>query len=172
MPTPNPIIEAAAEPGPLVRPASRHRSGIAGGLLAVVIAGFTVLALRTGTGPDGTPARRLTWRSATAAAPRNGRRCTTGTRSPSSSCRPTASVPGQVGTLIDEQANPLDVTATIVDLAVRGYLKITEIPKEGWFGKPDWQLQQLKDTEGLMPYEAELLTGIFKDGPRCHAVRR
>ena len=48
--------------------------------------------------------------------------------------------PGQVGTLIDEQANPLDVTATIIDLAVRGYLKITEIPKEGWFGKPDWQL--------------------------------
>ena len=30
--------------------------------------------------------------------------------------------PGQVGTLIDEQANLLDVTATIVDLAVRGYI--------------------------------------------------
>ena len=29
--------------------------------------------------------------------------------------------PGQVGTLIDETATPLDVTATMVDLAVRGY---------------------------------------------------
>ncbi len=32
--------------------------------------------------------------------------------------------PGLLGTLIDEQANVLDVTATIVDLAVRGYLRI------------------------------------------------
>ena len=30
--------------------------------------------------------------------------------------------PGQVGTLIDEEANTLDVSATIVDLAVRKYL--------------------------------------------------
>src|SRR5262249_13576095 len=37
--------------------------------------------------------------------------------------------PGQMGTLIDEVANPLDVSATVVDLAVRGYLKIEEIPK-------------------------------------------
>ena len=46
------------------------------------------------------------------------------------------------GTIIDEQANTLDVTATIVDLAVRGYLTIEEIPKEGWFGKPDWTLHR------------------------------
>ena len=39
--------------------------------------------------------------------------------------------PGQIGTLLDERANTLDVTATIVDLAVRGYLLIQEIPKEG-----------------------------------------
>ena len=39
--------------------------------------------------------------------------------------------PGQIGTLIDERANVLDVTATIVDLAGRGYLLIQEIPKEG-----------------------------------------
>ncbi|MCW2917267.1 MAG: hypothetical protein JWN52_5335, partial [Actinomycetia bacterium] len=32
--------------------------------------------------------------------------------------------PGQIGTLIDEQADVIDVTATIVDLAVRGYLLI------------------------------------------------
>ena len=31
--------------------------------------------------------------------------------------------PGQVGTLVDEQANLLDVTASIVDLAVRGFLR-------------------------------------------------
>ena len=31
--------------------------------------------------------------------------------------------PGQLGTLIDEKADPRDVTATLVDLAVRGYLQ-------------------------------------------------
>src|SRR5206468_3896370 len=45
--------------------------------------------------------------------------------------------PGQVGTLLDEQANPLDVTATIVDLAVRGYLRIEELPRAHWFSSRD-----------------------------------
>ena len=73
--------------------------------------------------------------------------------------------PGQVGTLVDEAANTLDVSATIVDLAVRGYLRIDEIPKKGWFGKPDWTLTQLKDSDGaLLRYEQLLLDGLFRDG--------
>jgi uncharacterized protein (TIGR04222 family) len=72
--------------------------------------------------------------------------------------------PGQVGTLIDEVANPLDVTATIVDLAVRGYLRIEEIPKQGWFGHTDWRLIKLKDGDGLLTYEETLLAGLFRDG--------
>ncbi|MBI2237270.1 MAG: DUF2207 domain-containing protein [Actinobacteria bacterium] len=72
--------------------------------------------------------------------------------------------PGQVGTLIDEAANPLDVSASIVDLAVRGYLVIEEIPKEGWFGKPDWRLVRRKAPEGLLEYERLLLEGLFEDG--------
>ena len=73
--------------------------------------------------------------------------------------------PGQVGTLIDEQANTLDVTATIIDLAVRGYLRITEIPKQGWLGSTDWQLDSLKPGTGLKPYENTLLTALFASGP-------
>lgn len=72
--------------------------------------------------------------------------------------------PGQVGTLVDETANTLDVTATIVDLAVRGYLRIDEIPKKGWFGKPDWTLTRLKEGGDLFHYEQLLLDGIFRDG--------
>jgi hypothetical protein len=72
--------------------------------------------------------------------------------------------PGQVGTLVDEVANPLDVTATIVDLAVRGFLRIDEIPKTGWFGKADWMLTKLKDGEELRVYERSLLDGLFEDG--------
>lgn len=73
--------------------------------------------------------------------------------------------PGQIGTLVDEVANPLDVTATVVDLAVRGYLRIEEIPKEGWLGKPDWKLVELKGSEGLLPYEALLRDALFASGP-------
>ncbi len=73
--------------------------------------------------------------------------------------------PGQVGTIIDERANTLDVTATIVDLAVRGYLTIEEIPKEGWFGKPDWTLHRTdKAADDLLTYERTLLTGLFESG--------
>ena len=73
--------------------------------------------------------------------------------------------PGQVGTLIDEVANPLDVSATIVDLAVRKYLVIEEVPKVGIFGKPDWKLTKLKEPDGdLLDYEKRLMEGIFRDG--------
>ena len=72
--------------------------------------------------------------------------------------------PGQVGTLIDEAANPLDVTATIVDLAVRGYLRIEEIPKRWFLGKVDWRLVKLRQTDGdLLRYERLLFDGLFED---------
>ena len=48
--------------------------------------------------------------------------------------------PGQIGTLIDEQADVVDVTATILDLAVRGYLMIEELPRET-YGQFDWRLR-------------------------------
>lgn len=83
--------------------------------------------------------------------------------------------PGQVGTIVDEQANTLDVTATIVDLAVGGYLTIEEIPKEGWFGKPDWTLHRTDRLDGdLLTYERTLLSGLFKDGndPSLSSLKR
>ena len=61
--------------------------------------------------------------------------------------------PAQLGVLVDERADPVDVTATIVDLAVRGYLTIEEIPKHGWRGKPDWTLTKIKDAEGLLRFK-------------------
>jgi uncharacterized protein (TIGR04222 family) len=74
--------------------------------------------------------------------------------------------PGQLGTLVDFSANPLDVTATIVDLAVRGYLVIEEIPGEsGILQKPDWKLTKKKDADAeLKEYERKLLDALFEDG--------
>jgi len=74
--------------------------------------------------------------------------------------------PGQVGTLVDEVANTLDVSATIVDLAVRKYLVIEEIPKTWLLGKADWNLRLLPKPadDELLSYEKKLLDGLFEDG--------
>jgi uncharacterized protein (TIGR04222 family) len=75
---------------------------------------------------------------------------------------PDAIRPAQMGLLLDERADTLDVTATIIDLAVRGYLRITEIPKQGWFGHKDWQLDRLKAPDAsLLEYERIVLDGLF-----------
>jgi hypothetical protein len=72
--------------------------------------------------------------------------------------------PGQVGVLVDETANPVDISATIVDLGVRGYLRIEEIPKRWFLGKPDWRLVQMRQADGdLLSYERVLLEGLFQD---------
>ena len=68
--------------------------------------------------------------------------------------------PAQLGVVLDESADPKDVTATIVDLAVRGFLTIADIPE--MFGRHDWQLTQRQaDTSTLLPYEKTLLGGLF-----------
>lgn len=70
--------------------------------------------------------------------------------------------PAQMGVILDERADTLDVTATIIDLAVRGHLHITEIAKKGWFGKRDWQLEKRENPgDALFAYERELLDAIF-----------
>ena len=71
--------------------------------------------------------------------------------------------PGMVGTIIDETANPIDVSATVIDLAVRGFLRIEEIGGEGVFSRTDWSLTRLAPPpdERLLPYERQLLDGIF-----------
>jgi uncharacterized membrane protein len=73
--------------------------------------------------------------------------------------------PAEIGTLLDERADTLDVTATIVDLAVRGYLRITEVPKKWAFGSVDYKLERLKDADSdLLEYEKLLHEKLFDDG--------
>lgn len=71
--------------------------------------------------------------------------------------------PGEVGTLVDEKADPVDVTATLVDLAVRGWLRIEEVPRSNPKKKAnDWTLVQTRNRDGsLLPFEDTLLREIF-----------
>ena len=56
------------------------------------------------------------------------------------------------------------MTATIIDLAVRGYLKIEEVEKEWYQFKHDWMLTKLEKDEPLRQYERSLYDGLFKSG--------
>ncbi|HEY8757857.1 MAG TPA: DUF2207 domain-containing protein [Candidatus Limnocylindria bacterium] len=72
--------------------------------------------------------------------------------------------PAQLGVLVDESADPRDLVSTIVDLAVRGHLTITEHAKQGLFGHTDWTLDKTNPGDDLLPYEKRLFEGLFKDG--------
>jgi hypothetical protein len=69
--------------------------------------------------------------------------------------------PGQLGTLVDERADARDVTATLLDLAVRGHVTITEVADDD---AEDWTLTRTGEPDdGLLTYERRLLDGLFAD---------
>ncbi|HET8945146.1 MAG TPA: DUF2207 domain-containing protein [Dehalococcoidia bacterium] len=76
--------------------------------------------------------------------------------------------PAEIGLLVDEKADTLDVTATIVDLAVQKRLVIKETEEGGVLGlfkKKDYELEKLEAPEaGMLPYEKKLLDSLFDDG--------
>lgn len=70
--------------------------------------------------------------------------------------------PGQIGTLIDERVDIADLTGTVLDLAVRGYIRVEELPHER-FTSVDWRLVRLNgpEDESLLSSEWLLLDALF-----------
>jgi uncharacterized membrane protein YgcG len=81
---------------------------------------------------------------------------------------PTGMTPAEVGTLTDESVDMRDITATLVDLAVRGYIKIAEIDAGKFLGitfGEDFAFHRLKPESSwsdLALHERRVLEGIFK----------
>jgi len=75
--------------------------------------------------------------------------------------------PSEVGTLIDNSVDMRDITAAIVDLAVRGYISIEEKDKSSMLGlvhNKDYVFHLKKSSAewtSLKPHEQELLNGLF-----------
>jgi hypothetical protein len=88
---------------------------------------------------------------------------------------PEALTAAEVGTLVDNSPDLRDITATLVDLAVRGYLRIEEDEEPrllGLFSSTDYRFTLVKpevEWTGLAPHERELLDGLFTGG-RVKAV--
>ncbi len=80
---------------------------------------------------------------------------------------PKGMTPAEVGTITDESVDMRDITATIVDLAVRGYIKIVETEGSKFLGMTfgeDFVFQRLKPESSwgeLAAHEQRLLEGIF-----------
>jgi len=80
--------------------------------------------------------------------------------------------PAEAGTLIDDAASMRDITATIVDLAVQGYLTIEERDKEhlmGLYSNKEYVFHQQKkpaDWSGAKPHELLMLSALFENGVR------
>jgi len=79
--------------------------------------------------------------------------------------------PAESGTLIDNSADMQDITSTLVDLAVRGYVKIEEITEKHLFGlssSTDYVFHLLKpssDWVTLAPHEQRYLEGLSHATP-------
>lgn len=79
--------------------------------------------------------------------------------------------PAETGYVATDGQNPKGITATIVDLAVRGLLRIEEEEKHGFLeklnGTPSYVFVRTSEPSswsGLKAFEAEILEGLFDGG--------
>lgn len=86
--------------------------------------------------------------------------------------------PAELGTLVDNSADLRDITSTLVDLAVRGFIGIEEVHDKHLFGllsSQDWRFHQLTDsTAGLSAHERRFMDALFSgadDGPAFGVVK-
>ena len=76
--------------------------------------------------------------------------------------------PAEVGTLIDNSVDPRDITSVLVDMAVRGYVKIVETQHKGFLTTTkDYEFHLIKDRSqwnDLTDYERAMLDNVFSGG--------
>lgn len=75
--------------------------------------------------------------------------------------------PLEISLILNEAASRNDaMTATIINLAVKGYLKIEKIDKKMFFFSNDYKLiSSNKEARDLYRYENYILEALFKNGP-------
>jgi hypothetical protein len=79
---------------------------------------------------------------------------------------PDGLTPAEVGTLADHRADVRDITATLVDLAVHGFVVIEEAEHDGllWSSR-EWTIRRAKSpAPELRPHERAVLDAVFSGG--------
>jgi uncharacterized membrane protein YgcG len=81
---------------------------------------------------------------------------------------PAGMTPAEAGTLLDDTIHPRDITSTLLDLAVRGFVKIEEVDDKGLvFHHKDYIFHLLKPRDQwgrLVPHERVMLENVFAGG--------
>lgn len=76
---------------------------------------------------------------------------------------PDGVLPGQIGYVTSGTGRPSDIGATVLDLAVRNYLWLAEIQRDG--GEPDFQISRRADLDdAVTPYERAVVDAVLPDG--------
>ncbi len=76
---------------------------------------------------------------------------------------PDGLAPAEVGALVDERVDLRDISASIIDLAVRGYIRVEAQERGGWFSSgADYRFVKLRGPTGLKPFERLLFNRIFQ----------
>lgn len=78
--------------------------------------------------------------------------------------------PGHVGTIADERVDPIDVTASLLDLAIRGHVLIVELPRASEHAPVDWTLTRLPSQDPLTDFEVLLLDAVSPEGVEATRV--
>lgn len=78
--------------------------------------------------------------------------------------------PGHVGTIADERVDPIDVTASLLDLAIRGHVLIVELPRASEYAPVDWTLTRLPSEDPLADFEVLLLDAVSPEGAAATRV--
>ena len=80
---------------------------------------------------------------------------------------PKGLTPAEAGTLLQDAIESRDITSTLIDLAVQGYLQIVETKDKGLFlSHKDYKLRLMKprqDWDGRAAHEREVLNNIFPE---------
>ncbi|WP_327111616.1 DUF2207 domain-containing protein [Nocardia sp. NBC_01730] len=72
---------------------------------------------------------------------------------------PDGVLPGEAGLLLDGHVDPVDIAATVVDLAVRRYVRITPL------GDTDWRINRVNAPDDqLRDYEKAVYRALLPDG--------
>ncbi len=69
--------------------------------------------------------------------------------------------PGDIGLLIDNRVDGAELSATLIQLATTGYMKIRLNKEKKFFGSAEYSFIKLRDSSGLPPYQNRLFGEIF-----------
>lgn len=134
-------------------PASQDGAGLIAVTVATVLAGAAVAAAWWRRRSDRVAAQSITDQPNLLSSSETGGMFTS----------PDGVLPGQIGTVMGGSARPSDIGATVLDLAVRNYLWLAEIQRDG--GEPDFQISRRADLdEAITPFERAVVDALLPDG--------